>query len=812
MIDKSYMEADHSFIFDKMPFAMSILDIERGTILYINDEYVKLLGYEKTELIGKKGSELDIMPPGVREKLNKILLLNGGYKYKEIELKTKTGGFIKGFLTGSYINLMGKYYLFEFLTLADAFGTIQDITERKLMEDEILKSHDRLAFTEEILNRAQSIGKTGSYYCNINTGYFWCSAGMKNILEIPPEQEVEKDYIESLAYYRDKAKMQYFFECMDNAVPCELECRLVFNNRIKWLYCISTVQKDKKGKPESITGTVIDITQRKKVEEEILKSREKLKQMEDTMLRSQKAGNVGSWSMDIKSLRIWGSDEAYNIFGTDKNLNQDTNVDILKAYIFKEDSKALMENWFTALNGKGGFDAEFRIKRRGEVRWIYCKAVIEKNINGQPVSAIGTILDITDRKITEEKLIKSEEKFRTVADWTYTWEYWLNTSDSIQYISPSCESISGYAREEFLADESLLISIIHPEDVNIFEKHFSDNYNDDNNEKSNGVSRVQFRIITKTGKIRWVDSICRRVYSVAGKYLGHRISNRDITLEKEAEDINREFIKAKELESLRNEFFANVSHELRMPLTIIFSSLQLLQPVIDDDELMAKEKESLKRHCKYIKQNCYRLLKLVNNLIDITKIEAGYMQLMLQPCDIVDIIKQISMSVEHYIQEKGIKLIFETCLKTLVMQCDPDKIERILLNLLSNAAKFTGMGGTIKVRLYSKNQRVCIEVEDTGEGIPKSKQSMIFERFHQVDQGFTRKHEGSGIGLSIVNTLVNMHGGSIRVHSDAGAGSVFIVELPVDMKNQQYLLNQRQGMKWYPKVFSVNVEFSDIYS
>lgn len=252
----------------------------------------------------------------------------------------------------------------------------------------------------------------------------------------------------------------------------------------------------------------------------------------------------------------------------------------------------------------------------------------------------------------------------------------------------------------------------------------------------------------------------------------------------------------------QEEFFSSMSHELKTPLNVIFSALQVL-------ELYNNNNRTIK-YSKIMKQNCYRLLRLINNLIDISKIDSGFFKLNLGNYNIIGIIEDITLSVTDFIEAKGLSIIFDTEVEEKIISCDPDKIERIILNLLSNAIKFTNPKGEIKVNIYDKEEFVNIVIEDTGIGIPEDKQEVIFEKFKQVDKSLQRNYEGSGIGLFLVKSLVEMHGGSIKIQSTLGHGSKFsilipaklIVTTPVNIIHDSISNN----------IERIHLEFSDIYS
>ena len=264
-------------------------------------------------------------------------------------------------------------------------------------------------------------------------------------------------------------------------------------------------------------------------------------------------------------------------------------------------------------------------------------------------------------------------------------------------------------------------------------------------------------------------------------------------------------------DKLKTEYFSNLSHELRTPLNVILSSLKLLE--LKKSTLEAKAPLKLDKHISTIKQNSYRLLRLINNIIDMTKIESGFFEIHLKNCNIVSIVEDITLSVAEYIESKGDCPLFDTDVEEKLLACDPDKVERIMLNLLSNAIKFTKSGGSISVNVFEREEAVEIIVSDTGIGIPKDKQELIFQRFRQVDTSLTKEQEGSGIGLSLVKSLVDMHGGTISVESEYGKGSKFIVRLPVKILDpEENTDTNMDNLTKQTQIERLSIEFSDIYS
>lgn len=274
--------------------------------------------------------------------------------------------------------------------------------------------------------------------------------------------------------------------------------------------------------------------------------------------------------------------------------------------------------------------------------------------------------------------------------------------------------------------------------------------------------------------------------------------------------IEEDLREIREVEKIRGQFFANISHEFKTPINIISSCIQLLDlKKKESDQELA---EGYKKYDKTLKQNCNRMLRLINNLVDITKIDSGYLKLNFINCNIVELVEDITLSVVPYVENKKLSIIFDTMDEEIIIKCDPESIERVMLNLLSNAIKFTSKGGNIIVYIYSDEQYVNISVKDDGIGIADEYMEKVFERFIQGDKTLKRHTEGSGIGLSLVKSIVEMHKGIVEVNRENSVGTEVIVKLPnkkcsgKEETDTKCIENIRNGI-----VNKINLEFSDIY-
>ena len=283
----------------------------------------------------------------------------------------------------------------------------------------------------------------------------------------------------------------------------------------------------------------------------------------------------------------------------------------------------------------------------------------------------------------------------------------------------------------------------------------------------------------------------KREYAVT--YLDiSQIINKELELEK-MKVYNKEKI----------EFMSNISHELRTPINIFYSTIQLL-----DISLLKSDKDFREVYAKYkrtLHVNCKRMLRLINNVVDISKIETGILKGKFDYYNLISIVEDVTLSVVNYAHLKSINIQFDTNEEEFITKCDPSMMERVLLNLLSNAIKFTPENKNIYVNIYVNDDFAEINIKDEGIGISKSDKTAIFERFVQADKSLTRENEGSGIGLSIVKSIIDLHGGYISVESEVGEGSTFKIILP----------NRYDGYINY-KIYDINnynteLELSDIY-
>ncbi len=423
-------------------------------------------------------------------------------------------------------------------------------------------------------------------------------------------------------------------------------------------------------------------------------------------------------------------------------------------------------------------------------------------------SILVVVRNINKRKKVERKLSANEALLREITDNISDMIAKIDIDGTIKYITPNKNDILGYGLENVIGEN--FFDFVYIDDKENVRRDIQKLINTNINQK------LEFRGMHFDKRIIWVDVSFNTLLDNKDKVVGIILSARDITKRiedekamKKNEEKVRQLNYEIEYDRFRTDFFVNISHELRTPINVILGTLQLMDLKFND-LFNANEKKN-RVYLKTMKQNCYRLVRLINNLIDVTKIDAGYFEIHLSNCNIVSVIEEITLSVAGYVENNGISLLFDTEMEEKIIVCDKDKIERIMLNLISNAIKFTKPKGSILVNIFERKSNVVISVKDTGIGIPKEKQELIFDRFIQVDKSLTRNNEGSGIGLSLVKTLVEMHGGKIFLESQINIGSEFSFELPIKQLPDSEVACMSNNFNDNSNIEKINIEFSDIY-
>lgn len=399
------------------------------------------------------------------------------------------------------------------------------------------------------------------------------------------------------------------------------------------------------------------------------------------------------------------------------------------------------------------------------------------------IGCIGLIVFSKFKQKQERRLVESEWKFRTVSESANDWEYWLSENRQIVYMSPSSEKITGYGPQEFMNNPDLLTNIIHPEDRPLFLNHIK-NLQDASHEG------MEFKIVSKSGQIRWLAHICSPLY-MQHKFLGRRISNRDITDRKNAEEELRKYrehleelveqrtAKLKKMadELTRSnkdlkEFAYVVSHDLKEPLQVIKGFLMLFKKRYKD-----KLDEKANEIIRFTVDGAKRMQELIKDLLEYSQV--GTKGKEFKPADCSLILNKAISNLKVSIEENG-AVVTHDILPTVM--ADAIQLSSLFQNLIGNAIKFHGSEAPmVHISTERKGDEWLFSVRDNGIGIdPKFADRIfaVFQRLHSSDE-----YPGTGIGLAICKKIVEHHGGRIWVESEPGKGATFYFTIPERQAN-----------------------------
>ncbi|GAA0652658.1 PAS domain S-box protein [Brevundimonas lenta] len=486
-----------------------------------------------------------------------------------------------------------------------------------------------------------------------------------------------------------------------------------------------------------------------------------------TLKLAESTAGFGNWRFDAETGQLGWSDGMYSIHAQDPSTGAPSFDDAMERY-HPDDRQMLRELIAAALETGEGYDCRLRLTRAdGEKRIIRSRTVAMRSPDGATTSLFGVLQDITEREKSVARLTRSEAQYRLLADNMDDAVVRIQASGRSNYISPAAEGLIGYSPSDLrgVAPQSL----VHPEDrtavLSVIRRGLR------------GVrsQQLQHRALHRDGRTVWVESNVRAVPSEDGTITELVVVVRDISARKAMED---ELIEARDRAEgavrAKSEFLANMSHELRTPLTSVIGYSDVL---LSHDSLPATERSYVER----IGASSEALLGVINDILDYSKLEAAAVDLDPQPFRPEGLARSAASIVEAQCEAKQIALVvnIDDDLPHL-LQGDEPRLRQILLNLLSNAAKFTAAGEVrldVGARADGDQWRLRVAVSDTGIGIPADKLETLFDRFTQADTSTTRVYGGTGLGLAISRRLVNLMGGEMGVSSVPGIGSTFWFEI-----------------------------------
>jgi PAS domain S-box-containing protein len=438
---------------------------------------------------------------------------------------------------------------------------------------------------------------------------------------------------------------------------------------------------------------------------------------------------------------------------------------------------------------------EYRVRHKnGSWRWHSSAGSVIKDRQGRAVAFVGVAEDVTERRQAEEALRRSEEQYRLLAENITDMVWTCDLDFNCTYASPSSERVSGYSADE--ARRLRLEELLTPASAQAGERFVRESF-----ERARQDPSILDRPVTWEGQLRhkngssvWIEVNVSVVRDEAGRPVGLTGVTRDISKRKAVEiELSRARQLAEAANQAKSEFLANMSHEIRTPMTAIIGYVDLLREQCREDcELHRAEVHD---YCQIVLRNANHLLEILNDILDLSKIEAGKHVIEPVPCSPLKVLAEVIdlMKVRADAKGSGLALKQVNPVPDTILS-DPLRLRQVLINLVGNAIKFTETGGVVlSVGLadaQGQNPLLRIEIADTGIGMSEEQMARLFQPFVQADGSSSRRFGGTGLGLVISKRLTEMLGGKIAVRSRPGQGSTFTVTLPTGPIDKLILGNE----------------------
>lgn len=534
------------------------------------------------------------------------------------------------------------------------------------------------------------------------------------------------------------------------------ERRFEFTDGGRHHRCRLVAEPGANGIPEAILGICEDITAQKLAERALTESEERLR-------LAQRAGNSGVWDWDMATGRLYWSDEAFRLFGLEPGALKPTGAAWL-GLVHPDDRRRVRDLVKVSLDRKQAlFDVEYRIVRPdASVCWVEDRGQIFYGGDGRPVRMLGINIDITERRRAVERLRLSEERLAMAQEAGGVGIFDWDPQTGEVFWSRQLEMIYGLEPGGFGGRYENWAKQVHPEDLPRLERLFQSLLRAEPVEEAGW----EYRIFRADGELRWVSARGRAVFGSSGSPTRIIGINIDVTPRKLAEQA------LQEADRRKDEFLAMLAHELRNPLAPIRNAIEVLRRVKAADPKQDWAREVLQRQVG-------QLTRLVDDLLDVSRITRGKIVLKREVLDLREIVDQ-AVEISHPLfLARGHLLSAAVPDEPLKVVGDRARLVQIASNLLNNAAKYTPDNGRIDVELRAAHGQAIIRVSDDGVGIAPELLPHVFEPFRQADETLARSQGGLGVGLTLVQRLVRLHGGRVEVHSDGlGRGTVFTVALP----------------------------------
>jgi len=650
-------------------------------------------------------------------------------------------------------------------------GMTSDITERKRAEVHLrtIQLQVELAFKGANLGAWDWYVQTGQAIVNER----WAEMIGYTRAELEPMSfQTWRDLCHPDDFQRSLLLADRHFTGESKFYECELRMR---HKNGEWIWIIDhgkIIEWDTSGKPVRMTGTHMDITERKRAEQALLDLNrtleERIQQRTAEVLDLYEQAPIGYHSLDANGMIIMVNQTQLRWMG----YTYDELVGRPFTDFLSPSSREIFPGHFMAFKQLGWMrNLEYDLLHKDGTRIpILISATTVYNAQGSFLISRSAVFDNTERRRAEDALRESEEQNRLLFAESPDAVLLLDVTGTVVQMNRAFELLTGYTSDRVIGRTLDVIGIIAPSQVGQLAVAIAQHL-----QVNSSFAAVDLRLSQSSGKF---CDVGMRVFGL--QIQGHPhylLTMRDITSEKKAEEMlrtaNTELARAARA---KDEFLANMSHELRTPLNaiLVFSELLL-------EEIHGPITEQQQSALRNIDTSGHHLLSLINDILDLSKVEAGRLELQIEPLSVVEMCQASLMFVREIALKKQLRLDLTMNDEMAEIEADGKRLKQMLVNLLSNAVKFTPAGGHVRldVNINPKAGVIHFAVQDTGIGISSEDVSLLFQPFRQLDSRLSRQHEGTGLGLALVRRLAELHGGSVSVESEPDHGSRFIIALPL---------------------------------
>lgn len=723
----------------------------RGQWIFLNPAWQKLTGYTVEECLGWSTTAL-LHPDDKAEAARTYPRIAGG----EIVEATLRQRFRHRSGEWRHIEVLVRRLVNAHGVFIGTTGNIRDVTEAVRRERALADSEARFRCMAEAapvgIFRADAAGQVT--YVN----RLWCEK-----IGLTVQESLGTGWMRALAdagAYEDDPAFAGF------RAPGDVRRRTVrfrgADGQDLWVETVNAAEFDEAGTLTGFVGVVVDVTEQRAALEALSASERKFQTLADLapagIFRTDGQGNCNY--VNASWLGLTGFDD-------DSWMN-----DGWASALHPDDRDRIFAAWASAVAEQRDFREEWRwVRKDGTISWVDGIGRPELDEHGNVTSFVGVNIDITERRLAEAQLAERDAQLELLATNATDAVFRIGLDGRCLYASPSVRRLTGVDPAQIVGRQ--MLARFHPEDCATVTDAFLGLASGATSET---IITYRSEQAGRPGAYRWLEANCGLVRDAAGMPAEVIASIRDVTAKKRLEEELRQAReRAENAASAKAAFLANMSHEIRTPMNGVLGFTELLANSELDD--------AQRRQVQLISESGRAMMRLLNDILDISKIESGQMQIANEPVDLRHKLRNCARLMEPVAVAKGLALTmeFDPALPQQVLS-DPLRIRQIALNLIGNAIKFTDEGAvTVRVTAEGegKERRVRIDVADTGVGIPENRLGTIFQQFAQADASIARRFGGSGLGLSISSELARLMGGWIDVRSVPGRGSTFTVHLPL---------------------------------